>query len=459
MREYNSLTIMPPVRFTMPVIHCLGLNHRTADIALRERVAFSEADVRAALARLGCGSNGSRPADIAEMVILSTCNRTEIYATAPHEVFEVLETFLAEVRGVPREVLAVSLYRYRDEEAVRHLFRVAAGLDSLVLGEPQILGQVTRAWELARGQGTVRVVLGRLFQAAVHAGKRSRTETAISHNPASVASMAVHLAAQTVTDLAAARVLVLGAGEMAEQAVESLRVRGVTQLRVMNRTVSKAQALASHWQAEATTFEYLVPSLAWADIVITSTGAPHTLVHRSQVKEALETRPDRPLVFLDIALPRDVDADVGELPQVQLYDLDALEHHLHDALAERQAAVPKVEAILDEEVAAFMAYLRTLEVAPLIRDLRERAEAIRQAELQKTLRKMPHLSEEDHARLDALTRAIVNKLLHSPTAELKTAALGARGAETAAVARRLFGLHDDSAAARQAKAPQTVVKS
>ncbi len=424
----------------MPVIHCLGLNHRTADIALRERVAFSEGDIQAALARLGCGTNGARPADIAEMVILSTCNRTEIYATAPSEAFEALEAFLAEVRGVPRDALDTGLYRYRDEDAVRHLFRVAAGLDSLVLGEPQILGQVTRAWELARGQGTVRVVLGKLFQAAVHAGKRSRTETTIGHNPASVASMAVHLVAQTVTNLAGARVLVLGAGEMAEQAVEALRMRGATRLRVMNRTTSKAQALATRWQAEATTFEYLVPSLAWADIVIASTSAPHTLVHRVQVKEALEARPERPLVFLDIALPRDVDADVGELPQVQLYDLDALEHRLHDALAERRAAIPQVEAILDEEVMAFMAYLRTLEVAPLIRDLRARAEAIRQAELEKTLRKMPHLSESDLARLDALTKAIVNKLLHAPTIELKAAALDAHGAETAAVARRLFAL-------------------
>jgi len=440
----------------MPVIHCLGLNHRTADIALRERVAFSEADISAALARLGCGANGSRPVGIAEMVILSTCNRTEIYATAPHEAFEVLENFLAEVRGVPRAVLASSLYRYRDEEAVQHLFRVAAGLDSLVLGEPQILGQVTRAWELARGQGTVRVVLGRLFQSAVHAGKRSRTETAISHNPASVASMAVHLAAQTVADLPASHVLVLGAGEMAEQAVESLRVRGVTHLRVMNRTLRKAEVLASRWGAEATTFEYLVPSLAWADIVIASTGAPHTLIHHHQVRAALETRPERPMVILDIALPRDVDADVGELPTVQLYDLDALEDHLHDALAERQAAVPQVEAILAEEIAAFMAYLRTLEVAPLIRDLRAQADALRQAELEKTLRKMPHLSEADRARLDALTKAIVNKLLHKPTTELKAAALGARGAETAAVARRLFGLHDASESSSAESVPMAV---
>ena len=423
----------------MPVIHCLGLNHRTADLALRERVAFSEEDIRAALARLGCGTNGSRPARVSEMVILSTCNRTEIYAVAPEEDFDALEAFLSDSRHIPAETLRPHLYRYRDRDAVAHLFRVASGLDSLVLGEPQILGQVTRAWELARGQGTVRAVLGRLFQAAVHTGKRARTETAISHNPASVATMAVHLAAEVVEDLPAARVLVLGAGEMAEQAVEALRVRGVARIRVMNRTLSKAQALADRWGGEATTFEALVPSLAWADIVLASTGAPHTLIAPRHVREAFAGR-DRPLVLLDIAVPRDVDPDVGKLPRVRVYDLDALQDHLEDALAARRAAVPHVEAIVEEEVANFMAYLQTLDVVPIISAIRARAEEVRRAELEKTLRKMPHLTPEERARLDALTKAIVNKLLHTPTVVLKEEAKNARAAETAAIARRLFGL-------------------
>ncbi len=423
----------------MPVIHCLGLNHRTADLALRERVAFSEEDIRAALARLGCGTNGSRPALVSEMVILSTCNRTEIYAVAPEEDFGALESFLSDARNITAETLRPHLYRYRDRDAVAHLFRVASGLDSLVLGEPQILGQVTRAWELARGQGTVRAVLGRLFQAAVHTGKRARTETAISHNPASVATMAVHLAARVVEDLPAARVLVLGAGEMAEQAVEALRVRGVSRIRVMNRTLSKAQALADRWGGEATTFEALVPSLAWADIVLASTGAPHTLIAPRHVREAFAGR-DRPLVLLDIAVPRDVDPDVGKLPRVRVYDLDALQDHLEDALAARRAAVPHVEAIVEEEVANFMAYLQTLDVVPIISAIRARAEEVRRAELEKTLRKMPHLTPEERARLDALTKAIVNKLLHTPTVVLKEEAKNARAAETAAIARRLFGL-------------------
>jgi len=424
----------------VPIIHCLGLNHRTADLALREQVAFSEEDVRAALARLGCGTNGSRPAGVAEMVILSTCNRTEVYAVSPTENFDTLEAFLADARGIPADVLRPHLYRYRDRDAVAHLFRVASGLDSLVLGEPQILGQVTRAWELARGQGTVRAVLGRLFQAAVHTGKRARTETAISHNPASVATMAVHLAAQVVEDLPSARVLVLGAGEMAEQAVEALRVRGVSHIRVMNRTLGKAKTLASRWGGQATTFEALVPSLAWADIVLASTGAPHTLVEVRHLREALAARPHRPVVLLDIAVPRDVEPEAGALPGVRLYDLDALQEHLEDALASRRQAVPQVEAIVEEEVAAFVAYLQTLEVVPIIRALRSQAEAVRRAELEKTLRKMPDLTEEERMRLEALTQAIVNKLLHPPTVALKEAAQGPRGAETAAIARRLFGI-------------------
>ncbi len=436
----RALSIPKVLRCIVPTIHCLGLNHRTAGLDLREQVAFSEEDIRAALARLGCGKNGSRPADVSEMVILSTCNRTEIYAVAPTEDFQTLEAFLADARQVAPETLHPHLYRYRDADAAAHLFRVASGLDSLVLGEPQILGQVTRAWELARGQGTVRAVLGRLFQAAVHTGKRARTETTISHNPASVATMAVHLAAQTVKDFEAARVLVLGAGEMAEQAVEALRVRGVSHVRVMNRTLSKAEALAARWGGEATTFEALLPSLAWADIVLTSTGAPHTLIDARHVQETLAARADRPLVLLDIAVPRDVEPAVGEIAGVHLYDLDALQDHLEDALASRRAAVPQVEAIVEEEVAAFMGYLQTLEVVPIIRALRTQAEMVRQAELEKTLRKMPHLTEEERARLEALTKAIVNKLLHSPTVALKEAAQGHRAAETAAVARRLFGI-------------------
>ena len=424
-----------------PHIFCLGLNHRTADLSLRERVAFSEEDIRAALARLGCGQNGSRPPQVAEMVILSTCNRTEIYAASPAEdLFPTLEAFLADAKGLPPETLHGHLYRYRDEEAVAHLFRVAAGLDSLVLGEPQILGQVTRAWELARGQGTVRAVLGRLFQTAVHAGKRARTETAIGQNPASVASVAVRLAARVVPELPSARVLVLGAGEMAEQTVKALRRRGVAQLRVMNRTLLRAQALAKRWGAEATTFEHLEAGLTWADIVITSTGAPHTLVHRRHLEKILPGRQERPLIFLDIAVPRDVDPDVADLPLVSLYSLDDLQHHLEDSLAARKAAVPQVEAILAAEQAEFIAYLHTLDVAPIIRALRDQAEAIRLAELEKTLRRMPHLSEDDRRRLDALTRAIVNKLLHTPTVKLKEAALSPRAAETASIARRLFGL-------------------
>lgn len=418
---------------------CLGINHRTAPVALRERLVLGEEEIRALLARLGCGE--AFPPSVGEAVILSTCNRTEWYVVGPDEAaVDDLVALWAELKAVPPTAFAARLYRWRDEDAIHHLFRVAAGLDSMVLGEPQILGQVTRALELARGQGTVRAVLGHLFQAAIHAGKRVRTETALSRNPASVASMAVRLAADTVGDLTAARVLVVGAGEMAEATVEALRKRGVRALRVVNRTLARAQALAERWQAEAMTFEHLRDGLAWADVVVSSTGAPHTLLHRPDVADAMQRRPNRPLLILDIALPRDVDAEVGQVPGVRLVDLDGLQEHLEEALAARRAAVPHAERILEEELARFLDYYRSLAVHPVLVALRRQAEAVRQAELEKTLRRMPHLSEEDRRRLDALTRALVNKLLHAPMTALREAAQGPRAAEVVLVARRLFDL-------------------
>ena len=228
-------------------ILCLGLNHATAPIALRERLAFSEEQARAALARISCGQ---LPPPFPELLILSTCNRTELYAIAPADSFAPLEAFLSEARLVPPAEFQPLMYRFLDLHAVEHLFRVSAGLDSMVLGEPQILGQVTRALELARGQDTAGPMLNRLFQAAIHAGKRARTETAISRNSASVSSLAASAAALAVEDLEAAAVVVLGAGEMAGLTVESLRQRGVRKIQVINRTLERARQLASRWEAE-----------------------------------------------------------------------------------------------------------------------------------------------------------------------------------------------------------------
>jgi glutamyl-tRNA reductase len=354
-----------------------------------------------------------------------------------------LETFLSEVSGVPADQFRPHSYRFLDMDAVCHLFEVAAGLDSLVIGEPQILGQVTRALELARGQNTVGSILNRLFQAAIHAGKRTRTETAISRNPASVSSLAASLSESVVHQISEAQIVILGAGEMAELAVEALRKRGAQKILVVNRTLERAHALARRWDAQAATFEHLHTALDSADILIASTGAPHTLISSKLVNETMQRRAERPLVLIDIAVPRDIDPEVANIPHVKLYDMDSLSAQLEHSLAERMAEVPQVKNILDEELALFSDYLRSLDMLPLIADMRQSAEVIRQIELEKTLRHLPELTEAERIHIEAMTQALVKKLLHAPTHRLRAEALSPRASEYAAFARKLFNLSDE----------------
>jgi glutamyl-tRNA reductase len=418
-------------------IHCLGINHTTASIGLRERLAFTEDSLRAALARVGCGGMEN---SFNELVILSTCNRTEIYAVSDRIEADDLELLLAETRRIPLEEFQPHLYHHVDEDVVRHLLRVASGLDSLVLGEPQILGQVTGALELARGAGSNGPLLSRLFQSAIHAGKRARTETHIARNPASVSSLAASLAERSVRKLANAQIVILGAGEMAELAVEALRKRGAVKVLVLNRTLEKAETLAKGWQAEASTFERMGEALSAADVLIASTGAPHTIIHPGIVERIMLERPTRPLVMIDIAMPRDIDPLCNEIPNVNVYDMDSLHTRLEHSLAEREAEIPKVETILSQEQASFMAYFNSLDMLPLIAEVRQQAEAIRQAELQKTLRRLPDLSDAERARVEALTMALVKKLLDAPTNRLRAQANTPTAPEYAQVARTLFGL-------------------
>ena len=400
-------------------------------------VAEEIGDAQAALARLGCGEGLD---DVTGLVILSTCNRVELYAASSEIVFDELEAFLSEARGVPAGQLHANLYEYLDGEAVAHLMYVAAGLDSQVIGEPQILGQVTRALELARGQGAAGPLLNRLFQAAIHAGKRARTETDISRNPASVSSLAARLCEQSHPDLKSAQVVVLGAGEMAELAVEALRKRGAQKILVVNRTLARARGLAARWDAEIATFESIQQALVQADILIASTGAPHTLIHPDMVATAMQVRPQRSLMLIDIAVPRDIDPEVTDVPRVRLVDIDSLNERLEVSMAERSADIPHVEAIIREEQATFMDFMSSLNVLPLIARLRQQAEAIRQNELEKTLRKLPELSESDRLRIEAMSHALVKKLLESPTRQLRAEATSGNAVEYAAMARRLFGL-------------------
>lgn len=420
---------------------CLGINHTTAPLDLREKLVFSEESARTALARLGCG--GGIP-DVLEMVILSTCNRVEIYAVSTGIGFRQIEDFLSQVHGIPFEQLRSHLYHYTDEHVVSHLFRVSTGLDSLVLGEPQILGQVTRALELSLGVGACGAMLSRLFRTAIHAGKRAHSETAISRNPVSVSSLAAALAAREVRDLQNAQVLVIGAGEMAQLAVEALRKRGAANIMVANRTLQRAQELAERWQADASTFEHLESLLLAADIVITSTGAPHLIIKASFMRDIMQARSHRPLAMIDIAVPRDIDPEVGSLAGVKLFDIDHLDQQVKRSLADRTSQVPLVEAILLEEQSAYLEYFHALDVLPVISMLRQQAEAVREAELDKTLRRLPDLTEAERSRVEAMSRAIVKKLLAAPTQRLREEANSPRSAEYASIARTLFDLPDQS---------------
>ncbi|MBN2116118.1 MAG: glutamyl-tRNA reductase [Anaerolineales bacterium] len=420
----------------------LGLNHTTAPVHLRERLAFSEEQVRISLSRLACGR---MPSSLTELVIVSTCNRTEIYAASNPSAFAELEAFLSDARGLPVHDFHPYSYRFEDLEAARHLFDVAAGLDSLVIGEPQILGQITRALELARGQEAAGPTLNRLFQAAIHAGKRARTETAISRNPASVSSLAASVAEKTLGHIKTASVLVLGAGEMAELTVEALRKRGVEKIRVINRTLERAQELAQRWGAEAATFEFLQQALCEADILISSTGAPHIVVDAKMVREAMRSRRARLLVLIDIAVPRDIDPDCLDIPQVELFDIDGLNAQLEDSLTRRMDEVPHVKRILEEELSGFEEYLNSLEMLPIIAHIRQRAETIRAAELEKTLRRMPGLTDVERERIEALTQSLVQKLLDHPTRHLRAEAASQRAPEYAALVRKLFDLSSTAA--------------
>lgn len=421
-------------------IFSIGLNHISAPLDLRERLSFTEEQIRASLSRLNCGHLSG---NILEMIILSTCNRTEIYAVSDQTVFSELEIFLSEARDIARNEFIPYLYQSNDLETVRHLFNVAAGLESLVVGESQILGQVTRSLELARAQNTVGPVLNRLFQAAIHAGKRARTETGISRNAASISSLAASLAERTVPRVAEAQIAILGAGEMAELAVEALRKRGANRILVVNRTLERAQAFAERWSAQIATFENLDSVLASADILISSTAAPHTILSAKMVRDAMPARRQRPLVLIDIAVPRDIDSDAAHIPHVKLYDIDNLHAKLEHSLTKRLAEVPQVQSILDEEIQKFSEYIQSLEMIPIIADIHQQAEAIRQQMLEKTLRQLPDLTEAERARMEAMTHAMVKKILQAPTQRLRAEASGPHAAEYAAVARTLFGLQKD----------------
>ena len=395
------------------------------------------------LAGPGPAKAGSGLAVLSEIAVLSTCNRLEVYAVSDGESFQDLIDFASESTGVQKSEILSLAARRKDREAVAHLFRVSSGLDSMVLGETQVLGQVADAYDLAREYGGIGPILSALFRAAIHAGKRAHTETAISRNAGSVSSVAARLAAEKIGDISDASIVVIGAGEMAELAVEALRHRDAKRITVLNRTRERAEELAARWQARAIGFERISEALRAADIVVTSTGAPHLVISRELVEEAMEFRPERPLIIIDIAVPRDVDPGVNELANAHCYDIDDLEARLNDSMTERNEAVPEAEAIIEAETDGFMAYLRSLDVVPIVAALRSQAEAIRRVETEKSLRLLAHLAKEDRDRIEFLTKSILDRFLHKPTLRLKAAAESGSAVEYAAAIGYVFDLAGD----------------
>ncbi len=424
-------------------ILCLGISHREAPVELRERMTLSPDRLKSLLAGPGPAKAGSGLAVLSEIAVLSTCNRLEVYAVSGGESFQDLIDFASESTGVQKSEILSLAARRKDREAVAHLFRVSSGLDSMVLGETQVLGQVADAYDLAREYGGIGPILSALFRAAIHAGKRAHTETAISRNAGSVSSVAARLAAEKIGDISDASIVVIGAGEMAELAVEALRHRDAKRITVLNRTRERAEELAARWQARAIGFDRISEALRAADIVVTSTGAPHLVISRELVEEAMEFRPERPLIIIDIAVPRDVDPGVNELANAHCYDIDDLEARLNDSMTERNEAVPEAEAIIEAETDGFMAYLRSLDVVPIVAALRSQAEEIRRVETEKSLRLLAHLAKEDRDRIEFLTKSILDRFLHKPTLRLKAAAESGSAAEYAAAIGYVFALAGD----------------
>ncbi|MBF0424529.1 MAG: glutamyl-tRNA reductase [Magnetococcales bacterium] len=417
-------------------IAVVGLNHQTAPIALRERVAFAADTLAVHLATLTALEG------VAEGVILSTCNRVEVYVASrePAVATAAVCAWLAASHGVEEGALVPHLYTFLESAAIRHGYRVAASLDSMVVGEPQILGQMKQAYQDAAAVRATGPILNKFFHQAFRVAKRVRSETAIAENAVSVAYAAVTLARKIFGHLADKSCLLIGAGEMCELAARHLVTQGVAQVLVTNRTWQRAEALAAAFSGHAFPLEELAANLDRADVVITSTGSTTYLVDPAMVRAALKRRKLRPMFFIDMAVPRDIDPRVGEVDGAFLYDMDDLHQVVARNREERGEAAAAAERIVAQEVPDFVAWLDSLGILPTLIDLRRRLEEVRDAEVARATARWPELSSADRARIEDLARSLVNKILHAPTSRLRQ--LGARRDSDLFVdaARYLFAL-------------------
>ncbi|NGQ94349.1 glutamyl-tRNA reductase [Brevibacillus sp. SYP-B805] len=416
----------------------IGLNYKTAPVEIREKFAFTDDSTSRALHLL------SQTKSIVECVILGTCNRTEIYVVCDqlHTGRFYSRNFLADWFGVEKETFQDHLYIKENVDAIEHLFRVTCGLDSMVMGETQILGQVRDAFLLAQEQKVTGTVFNTLFKQAITLAKRAHTETGINENAVSVSYAAIELGKKIFGSFEGKHVLIIGAGKMSELTAKHLHANGSSRVTVANRTLERARALAAKFHGDACTMEQLPQALLAADIVISSTGATGYVVTPEQLKPILRQRKNRPLFMIDIAVPRDLDPGLHELDNVYLYDIDDLEGIVASNLAERSKEAERIEEMIREEVAAFTTWYQTLGVVPLIAALREKAFAIHGDAMRKIENKLPNLTERELHVIRKHTKGIINQLLHDPVVRLKELAAGKSGEEVLELFATIFALEE-----------------
>lgn len=419
-------------------ITTLGLSHKTAPIEIREKVSL-EREIDEALRSLIDKEN------VKEAVIISTCNRTEIYSVLldiDEGKKEILD-FLSKKSKVDLKKLEPLTYLYEGKHAIRHLFEVSASLDSMVVGEAQILGQLKEAYALASELQATDVIFNRLFRRAFRVGKRVRTETPIGESAVSISYAAVELAKKVFEDLKGRTVMIVGAGKMSELTAKHLKDQGVASVLVSNRTHDKAVELAKTFGGKAVKFDDLNKEMAAADIVISSTAAPHPVILKDSMAQAMKARRNKPIFIIDIAVPRDVEPEVNTLYNVYLYDIDDLQNVVENNLAQRQKAAKYAEEIIAEEIKQFTGWLSSLEVAPTISELKEISEKIREEELEKVLARLHGLDEHDQEHIKALSNVLMNRLLHEPIVRLKELAKHKDGYTYIESLRHLFGLNTE----------------
>jgi glutamyl-tRNA reductase len=412
-----------------------GLNHRTALVGIREQFALSEEKIGEALYTL------KKNPLIQEALILSTCNRVEVYAvvTNTEEGCDALKNFfLGLAHQIPADAVASALYIYSATDCLRHLFRVSASLDSMMIGEPQILGQLKDAFDLAMSHKSTGVLLNKVFKKAISVAKRVRTETKIAENAVSISYAAVELAKKIFGELHQKSVMLVGAGEMAELAARHFISNGVKSLFVANRSYERALELAGEYNGIPVRFEDFVVEMAQSDIVLCSTGAPHYVIGPQDVSKVISARQNRPIFFIDISVPRNIDPAINQLDNVFLYDIDDLKLSVEANIRSREAEALKAEAIITEEVSQITRWFKSLDAIPMIVALKEMAEEIRAKEMKRTLDKIGTLTPEQSEAIDGLTLSIVNKLLHGPLTALKEETHGTNGNALLEATQKLF---------------------